>query len=264
MNHNIVFTIIVVLFNSFMVACNSSVDNLNDKKSLGSDSGSENFNVKKEQNIERSKEYYIFKNNSEPLIAPEVDFSKNAPVNQLKLEAISIDFYKIKNEILKSGYIEHKENAPLSKKRYEIEPNSYGINKIFFFGRGDELPEISSTIYSTGENLKSQRKIVIYLGHDYDEVTGRYKKINLDPEVPMIFTNILELNSKNLMDVYEKLLQEHITDIENRVHKYGKFLVTNRIEVSGFWFELNTDQTNNYTAFYIYKSNGVPKVNASD
>ena len=209
--------------------------------------------------IEDHTKNYIFKNNSERLITPEVDFSKNAPVNQLKLEEISIDFYKIKNEILKSGYIEHKENAPLSKKRYEIEPNSYGINKIFFFGRGDELPEISSTIYSTGENLKSQRKIVIYLGHDYDEVTGRYKKINLDPEVPMIFTNILELNEKNLMDVYEKLLQEHITDIENRVHKYGKFLVTNRIEVSGFWFEFNTDQTNNYTAFYIYKSNCVVK-----
>lgn len=82
--------------------------------------------------IEDHTNYYIFKNNSERLIAPEVDFSKNAPVNQLKLEAISIDFYKIKNEILKSGYIEHKENAPLSKKRYEIEPNLYGINKIFF------------------------------------------------------------------------------------------------------------------------------------
>ncbi len=214
--------------------------------------------------IEDHTNYYIFKNNSESLIAPEVDFSKNAPVNQLKLEAISIDFYKIKNEILKSGYIEHKENAPLSKKRYEIEPNLYGINKIFFLGRGDELPEISSAIYSTGDNLKSQRKIVIYLGHDYDEVTGRYKKINLDPEVPMIFTNILGLNEKDLMDVYEKLLHEHITDIENRVHKYGEFLVTNRIKVSGLWFEFNTDQTNNYTAFYIYKSNGVPKVNASN
>ena len=209
--------------------------------------------------IEDHTKNYIFKNNSERLITPEVDFSKNAPVNQLKLEEISIDFYKIKNEILKSGYIEHKENAPLSKKRYEIEPNSYGINTIFFFGRGDELSEISSTIYSTGDNLKSQRKIVIYLGHDYDEVTGRYKKINLDPEVPMIFTNILGLNEKDLMDVYEKLLHEHITDIENRVHKYGEFLVTNRIKFSGFWLEFNTDQTNNYTAFYIYKSNCVVK-----
>lgn len=52
--------------------------------------------------IEDHTNYYIFKNNSERLIAPEVDFSKNAPVNQLKLEAISIGFYKIKNEILKS------------------------------------------------------------------------------------------------------------------------------------------------------------------
>lgn len=80
----------------------------------------------------------------------------------------------------------------------------------------------------------------------------------------MIFANILGLNAKDLTHVYEKLLHEHIADIENRVHKYGKFLVTNSIKVSGFWFEFNTDHTNNYTAFYIYKSNGVPKVNASD
>jgi hypothetical protein len=118
-------------------------------------------------------------------------------------------------------------------------------------------------VYSTGENLKYQRKIVIYLGHDFDKSTGKYKKINLNPEVPIIYAKVLGLNETDSKKVYEKLLHEHIADIENGINKYGDFLVTNRIKIADYWFEFNTEQTHNNTTFYIYKTNGTPRVNAA-
>lgn len=135
-------------------------------------------------NIEDSKKYYIFKSTTEHQVVPEIDFSKNSPVNQLKLEAIPVSFSTIESAIITSGYVESKKNVSIDHKQYEIEPNSYGINKLFFYSQGAELPDISSTVYSIGENLKYQRKIVIYLGNDFDKATGKYKKINLNPEVP--------------------------------------------------------------------------------
>ena len=84
-------------------------------------------------NIEDSKKYYIFKSTTEHQVVPEIDFSKNSPVNQLKLEEIPVSFSKIENAILTSGYIESNKDASIVHKRYEIEPNSYGINKIFFY-----------------------------------------------------------------------------------------------------------------------------------
>ena len=164
-------------------------------------------------NSEDSKKYYIFKSTIEHQVVPEIDFSKNAPVNQLKLEKIPICFSKIENAILTSGYIESKKDTSVVYNRYEIEPNSYGINRIFFYSQGVELPEISSTVYSTGGNLKYQRKIVIYLGNDFDKSTGKYKKINLNPEVPIIYAKVLGLNEIDSKKVYEKLLHEHIADI---------------------------------------------------
>lgn len=215
-------------------------------------------------NIEDSKKYYIFKSTTEHQVVPEIDFSKNSPVNQLKLEEIPVSFSKIENAILTSGYIESNKDASIVHKRYEIETNSYGINKIFFYSQGVELPEISSTVYSTGENLKYQRKIVIYLGNDFDKSTGKYKKINLNPEVPIIYAKVLGLNETDSKKVYEKLLHEHIADIENGINKYGVFLVTNRIKLADYWFEFNTEQTHNNTAFYIYKTKGTPRVNATE
>ncbi|MFW1801972.1 hypothetical protein ACG9YX_18310 [Acinetobacter nematophilus] len=71
-------------------------------------------------NIEDSKKYYIFKSTTEHQVVPEIDFSKNSPVNQLKLEEIPVIFSKIENAILTSGYVESKKNVSIDHKQYEI------------------------------------------------------------------------------------------------------------------------------------------------
>ncbi|WP_228270058.1 hypothetical protein [Acinetobacter bereziniae] len=86
----------------------------------------------------------------------------------------------------------------------------------------------------------------------------------MNPEIPIIYAKVLGLNGTDSQKIYEKLLHEHIADIENGVNKYGDFLVTNRIEIADYWFEFNTEQIHNNTTFYIYKTNGTPRVNATE
>ena len=166
-----------------------------------------------------------------------------------------INFKKKKKNIFKSGYIKNEKNTTILNKRYEVESIFDNVAKIYFFNSNDELPEIYSTIFSNNKQRTSYSKIVVNLSFDYDESNKKYRKIDTDDTVPMIFVESLSgVNKVQANQVYRDLLKKHIIDIEKNINKYGDFLVTNRVEYSGYFFEFNTLQLQNNTFFYIYKA----------
>lgn len=245
MNKNITLFLILINLNFLMASCGSSVDG-----------GNNQVSAQNEKDINKvDNKSYTYQKSIVSLSGSEIDFLKNAPVNNKILIPMLINFSEFEKNILKSGYIKNEKNTAILNKRYEIESIFDNVAKIYFFNSNDELPEIYSTIFSNNKQRTSYSKIVVNLSFDYDESNKKYRKIDTDDTVPMIFVESLSgVNKVKANQVYRDLLKKHIIDIEKNINKYGDFLVTNRAEYSGYFFEFNTLQLQNNTFFYIYKA----------
>lgn len=250
-----IFKIFFISIVGLMVSCGSNVDSIKNKTSFEKNNEiTENNSIKNNH-----QKLYIFKNLKEKTEDSNIDFLKNAPVNQLQLIPIDVKFSEFEKNILDSGYIKESSDSSLAFKRYEIEKVFDKVNNIYFFYEGSQLPDLSSNIYSIDKSLEKQDRIILNLSFDIDTETSKYRKINLDLSVPLILFNSLSgIDRIQVANTYKELLNSHIVDIENNVNTYGDLLVTNRVEESGYWLELNTLLTHNNTKLYIYKSKGVP------
>ncbi|WP_428706083.1 hypothetical protein, partial [Staphylococcus aureus] len=68
--------------------------------------------------IKREKSVYVFENKNDIELSSEINYSRFAPVNQLKLKEIPISLGKIINNIEKKGY--KNSDELINEKHFEV------------------------------------------------------------------------------------------------------------------------------------------------
>ena len=212
-------------------------------------------NVEKSSN-KLDERIYVFEKKSNLESSSEINYSRFAPVNQLNLKGMPVDFRKIINILEKKGYINTDKVSSIN--RYEVISYNSTTKKIYFFNNGNEKPDLFSEIYATSSKFNQLESIRLGLSAGYDG--EKFKQMSTDTTIPTSFISALNvIDEKKAKEIYGSLINQHILNIKKNVNEYCGFLVTTRVKVQDYWFELNTEQIKNNTYFNIYQSDEIPK-----
>ncbi|ENV96749.1 hypothetical protein P7L54_18655 [Acinetobacter bereziniae] len=206
--------------------------------------------------IKREKSVYVFENKNDIELSSEINYSRFAPVNQLKLKEIPISLGKIINNIEKKGY--KNSDELINEKHFEVIDYGLTMKKIYFFNNGGDVPDFFSEIYATNSKFNQLKSVRLNLSMGYNG--NKFEEINLDTEIPVSLISSLDIADEDESRyIYQTILNKHVLNIRNNINEYCKYLVTTRINFKDYWLELNTERIKNNTYFNIYKSEDNPK-----